>query len=57
MYLSKKNSSLDGEISKYAEQLYSRVVPQTVRSFIEMTAKQQSAGKPKTAPAKSTDKP
>ena len=57
MYLSEKNSSLDEEISKYAEQLYSRVVPQTVRSFIEMTAKQQSAGKPKTAPAKSTDKP
>ena len=56
IYLSEKNSSLDEEISKYAEQLYSRVVPQTVRGFIEITAKQQSAGKPKTTPAKPTDK-
>ena len=47
MYLSEKNSSLDEEISKYAEQLYGKVVPQNVRDFIEMTAKQQSAAKPK----------
>ena len=47
MYLSEKNSSLDEEISKYAEQLYSRVAPQTVRGFIEMTAKQQVTEKRK----------
>ena len=57
IYLSEKNSSLDEEISKYAEQLYSRVVPQTVRGFIEMTAKQQNTEKKKTAPTKPTDKP
>ena len=57
IYLSEKNSSLDEEISKYAEQLYSRVVPQTVRGFIEMTTKQQNTEKKKTPPAKPTDKP
>ena len=55
MYLSEKNSSLDEEISRYAEQLYGKVVPQNVRDFIEMTAKQQSAAKPKTAHTKSND--
>lgn len=57
MYLSEKNSSLDEEISKYAEQLYGKVVPQNVRDFIDMTAKQQSAVKPKTAHAKPNNLP
>ena len=57
MYLSEKNSSLDDEISKYAEQLYGKVVPQNVRDFIEMTAKQQSAAKPKTAHTKPNNLP
>ena len=57
MYLSEKNSSLDEEISKYAEQLYGKVVPQNVRDFIEMTAKQQSAVKPKTAHTKPNNLP
>lgn len=57
MYLSEKKSSLDEEISKYAEQLYGKVVPQNVRDFIDMTTKQQNAGKPKTAHAKPTNLP
>ena len=57
MYLSEKNSSLDEEISKYAEQLYGKVVPQNVRDFIEMTAKQQSAVKQKTAHTKPNNLP
>ena len=57
MYLSEKNSSLDEEISKYAEQLYGKVVPQNVRDFIDMTAKQQSAVKPKTAHTKPNNLP
>ena len=57
MYLSEKNSSLDEEISKYAEQLYGKIVPQNVRDFIEMTAKQQSAVKPKTAHTKPNNLP
>lgn len=57
MYLSEKNSSLDEEISKYAEQLYGKVVPQNVRDYIDMTAKQQSAAKPKTAHTKPNNLP
>lgn len=52
MYLSEKKSSLDEEISKYAEQLYNKVVPQNVRDFIDMEAKQQSEGKLKNVVAK-----
>lgn len=47
MYLGQKNSSLEDEMSKYAEQLYIKTVPQNVRDFIDMEAKQQSAAKPK----------
>lgn len=57
MYLSEKNSSLDKEISKYAEQLYGKVVPQNVRDFIDMTAKQQKAEKPKNAHTKPNNLP
>ena len=52
MYLSEKHSSLDEEISKYAEQLYNKVVPQNVRDFIDMEAKQQTETKPKNVSAK-----
>ena len=54
MYLEQKNSSLDEEISKYAEQLYNKVVPQNVRDFIDMEAKQQSVAKPKNIVVKPT---
>ena len=57
MYLAEKKTSLDEEISKYAEQLYGKVVPQNVRDFIDMTAKQQSAVKPKTAHTKPNNLP
>lgn len=52
MYLNHKNSSLDEEISKYAEQLYNRIVPQNVRDYIDMEEKEQSAAKPKSVAAK-----
>ena len=42
MYLNIKNSSLDEELSRYAEQLYGKIVPQNVRDFIDMTEKQQT---------------
>ena len=57
MYLSEKHSSLDEEISKYAEQLYGKIVPQNVRDFIEMTSKQKNTVKPKNAVAKPNDLP
>lgn len=57
MYLSEKKTSLDEQLSNYAEQLYGKIVPQNVRDFIEMTARQQSSEKPKKAAAKPTNQP
>jgi len=57
MYLSEKKTSLDEQLSNYAEQLYGKIVPQNVRDFIDMTARQQSAIKPKTTHAKPTNQP
>ena len=57
MYLSEKKTSLDEQLSAYAEQLYGKTVPQNVRDFIDMTAKQQSAIRPKTTHAKPTNQP
>ena len=57
MYLSEKKTSLDAQLSAYAEQLYGKIVPQNVRDYIDMTAKQQSADKPKNPRAKPTDQP
>ena len=57
MYLTQKNTSLDEELSRYAEQLYSKVVPQNVREFIEITAKQRSSQKPKSSAARPTNLP
>ncbi|MCX4356576.1 MAG: DUF6103 family protein [Oscillospiraceae bacterium] len=57
MYLNIKNSSLDEELSRYAEQLYGKIVPQNVRDFIDMTEKQQTAKKPKSTAAKPTNQP
>ena len=57
MYLAQKNTSLDEELSRYAEQLYSKVVPQNVREFIEITAKQRSSQKPKSSAARPTNLP
>ena len=38
MYLAQKNTTLNAEIGKYAEQLYAKIVPQNVREYIEMTS-------------------
>ena len=57
MYLSERKTSLDEQLSNYAEQLYGKIVPQNVRDFIDMTARQQSAEKPKKSTAKPTDQP
>lgn len=56
-YLEQKNSSLDAELSKYCEQLYIKVVPQSVREYISMMAKQQTAVKPKRTSEKPTNLP
>ena len=41
-------------MSKYAEQLYVKSVPQNVRDFIDMEARQQNAAKPKNIVVKPT---
>ena len=57
MYLSKKKTSLDEQLSRYAEQLYGKIVPQNVRDFIDMTEKLQSAEKSKPTRAKPNEQP
>ena len=41
MYLEQKNTTLVVELDKQVEQIYTKVVPQNVREYIELTAKQQ----------------
>lgn len=41
MYLEQKNTTLAVELDKQVEQIYTKVVPQNVREYIELTAKQQ----------------
>jgi len=41
MYLEQKNTTLAAELDKQVEQIYAKVVPQNVREYIELTAKQQ----------------
>ena len=42
MYLEQKNTTLAAELDKQVEQIYTKVVPQNVREYIELTAKQQT---------------
>ena len=52
MYLEQKNTTLAAELDKYIEQLYSKIVPQNVRDFIDMMSDRKPARKQKiTAPA------
>jgi len=41
MYLEQKNTTLTAELDKQVEQIYTKVVPQNVREYIELTAKLQ----------------
>ncbi|MDE5753736.1 MAG: hypothetical protein K2H89_04245 [Oscillospiraceae bacterium] len=50
MYLAQKNTTLDEELTKYTEQLYTKTVPQNVRNYIEMTAMKRTIKKSKTVP-------
>lgn len=51
MYLEQKGTSLSAEVEKHIEQLYSKVVPQNVRDYIEMTSVKRSAAKRRNAQA------
>ena len=54
MYLSQKNTSLETELTRYAEQLYLKNVPQNVRDFIDMMSEKKPAKKPKSSSASDT---
>ena len=47
MYLAQKNTTLEDELTKYTEQLYSKIVPQNVRDYIEMTTAKRAVKKSK----------
>lgn len=53
MYLAQKGTSLEAELTKYAEQLYTKTVPQNVRDFIEMTGSRRQPRKPRAVPPRS----
>lgn len=50
MYLAQKDSTLDAELMKYTEHLYTKIVPQNVRDYIEMTTARKAVRKPKPSP-------
>ena len=55
MYLSQKNTSLAQEIDKYAEQLYTKAVPQNVREYIELTSDGRLPKKPRPSRDRGSD--
>lgn len=51
MYLEQRNTTLAAELDKYVEQLYSKIVPQNVRDFIEKSAGQRKPRRKRTSKA------
>ena len=47
MYLAQRNTTLNAEIDKYAEQLYSKTVPKNVREYIDTVSSNNQAKKTK----------
>lgn len=45
LFLEQKNTTLQAELQKYTEQLYSKIVPQAVKDFIDAKAEQEKAAK------------
>ena len=45
IHLQRKNSTLEAEVQKYVEQLYSKIVPQAVKDYIDAKAEQEKAMK------------
>ncbi len=50
MYLAQRNTTLDAELTKHAEHLYAKIVPQNVRDYIEMTAGRRTVRRSKPSP-------
>ncbi|MBO6229429.1 MAG: hypothetical protein J6O50_02600 [Ruminiclostridium sp.] len=49
MYTEQKGTTVEEELTRFAEQMYTKTVPQNVRDFIDMMSKQQPAVKPRNA--------
>ena len=49
MYTEQKGATVEDELTKFAEQLYAKNVPQNVRDYIDMMSKVQPAVKPRKA--------
>ena len=45
LFLEQKNTTLQAELQKYTEQLYTKIVPQPVKDFIDAKAEQEKAAK------------
>lgn len=48
MYLRQKNTTINAEIDKYAEQLYTKIVPQNVREYIDLTSDSRTVRRERT---------
>ena len=53
MYTEQKGTTVEEELTKYAEQMYAKTVPQNVRDFIDMMSRQQPVPKPRNTSADS----
>lgn len=47
MYLGQKDTGLETELAKFAEQLYVKTVPQNVRDYIDMLGERKPVRRPK----------
>ena len=47
MYLGQKDTGLEAELAKFAEQLYVKTVPQNVRDYIDMLGERKPVRRPK----------
>ncbi len=56
MYLEQKNTTLSSELDKQVEQIYSKVVPQNVREYIDMVSKQLKRRPKKSAEGEDSSK-
>lgn len=45
LFLEQKNTTLQAELQKYTEQLYTKIVPQAVKDFIDAKAELEKAAK------------
>ena len=56
MYLEQKNTTLSSELDKQVEQIYSKVVPQNVREYIDMVSKKLKRRSKKSAEGEDSSK-